>query len=123
VIDRAAINSVAALVVVGLLVGIGWIARGWREDSVRLDTERTQAAAYVARLEQFDRQAQATLTALQDARDAAGGIQREIVREVTKYRDRPCLDSGAVGLLNDAAAGAGAYRAAGQVPPGAAGSP
>lgn len=122
-LTKPALDALAALVVVSILVGLGWVARGWREDSVRLASERSQAAAYAARLEQFDRQAQATLTALQDARDAAGGIQREIVREVTRYRDRPCLDSGAVGLLNDAAAGAGAYRAAGQVPPGAAGSP
>lgn len=121
--SKSLLDLAVALALIAALVGLGWVARGWREDSVRLDDERAQSAAYVARLDQFNRQAQSTLVALQDAREAAGNTQREVVREVTRYRDRPCFDAGAVGLLNRAAAGRGPDSAAGALPAGTAGAP
>lgn len=115
-ISREAIDTLVALAIVAALVGIGWVLRGWKEDAGRLAAEREQAKAYAARIERFDVQAQITLAELQDARAAIGNNRREIIREVTRYRDRPCLDDGAVRLLQQAAAGAGPDGAAGEVP-------
>lgn len=122
-ISREAINTLVALGIVAALVAVGWVLRGWKEDASRLAAEREQAKAYAARIERFDLQAQNTLTELQDARAALSNNRREIIREVTRYRDRPCLDDGAVRLLQQAAAGAGADGAADQVPGDAAAAP
>lgn len=114
--SKQALDLVVALVLIGALIAIGWITRGWYERSGELEDERAQHAATVARIEQFDRQAANTLTALQEAKGQQTIIKREIVREVEKYRDRPCLDAGALSVLQQAADGAGAYRADGALP-------
>lgn len=121
--SKPALDSIVALVVVALLVSVGWVARGWREDAVRLDAERQAHAETLADIAWFDNTARRTLAELQEAKGRQTIIRREVVREVEKYRDRPCLDAGAIGLLNRAASGAGADSVAGEVPASAPGAP
>lgn len=121
--SKPALDSIVALVVVALLVSVGWVARGWREDAVRLDAERQAHADTLADIAWFDNTARRTLAELQEAKGRQTIIRREVVREVEKYRDRPCLDAGAVGLLNRAASGARADGVAGEVPASAPDTP
>lgn len=109
------LDIIAGLAVVIALVSLGWVTRGWRDDSQRLDDERAAHEDTLAELAWFDTTARKTLAELQDAKQAQGNNRREIIREITRYRDRPCLDPGAVGLLNAAADPSGADGAAGQV--------
>ena len=101
--SKPALDSIVALVVVALLVSVGWVARGWRENAVRLDAERQAHAETLADIAWFDNTARRTLAELQEAKGRQTIIRREVVREVEKYRDRPCLDENAIILLNRAA--------------------
>lgn len=121
--SKSLLDLAVALALIVALVALGWIARGWREDSVRLDDERQAHAETLADIAWFDNTARRTLAELQEAKGRQTIIRREVVREVEKYRDRPCLDAGAIGLLNRAASGAGADGVAGEVPAGASGAP
>lgn len=114
--SKQMIDLAVALALISALIGLGWGVRGWYERSERLEAAEAQHEATVARLEQFDRQAANTLTALQEAKGQQTIIKREIVREVETYRDRPCLDAGAISVLQQAADGAGSYRADGALP-------
>lgn len=104
-IERAALNALMALAILASSFAAGWIVKGWKSDAAALEAERKRTASVVARIERFDTQAAATLTALQDQKAGQTIIRREVIREVEKYRDRPCFDDVAVGLFNLSAAG------------------
>lgn len=120
--NKAAIDAAAALLILSLAFGAGWLVKGWREDSKRLDEVRADAAEQIATLTAFESTAAKTLTELQAAKGTQTIIKREVIREVEKYRDRPCFDSGLVQLLNDAAGQKRPDRPDGEVRAGAAGA-
>lgn len=92
----------------------GWAARGWRDDSRTLVSERTERAAEQETIRRFNDATEKSLAALQAAQES----RRTIIREVVKleYRDRPCLEQPAVRLLNAAAQDIAATPAAGTLP-------
>lgn len=79
----------------------GWAARGWRDDSRTLVSERTERAAEQETIRRFNEATEKSLAALQ----AAQKNRREVIREVVKlqYRDRECLGIDGVRLVNAAA--------------------
>ncbi len=119
-IPRAALDALVALAILGAAFGSGWLVKGWRTDAALLASERAHSAAVVARIERFDIQAAATLTALQDQKAGQTVIRKEVIREVEKYRDRPCFDDGALGMLNLSGDGADPGGIDGGVPGDAA---
>lgn len=114
--NKAALDALVAIGFCALVFAAGWLVRGWKEDSSRLTEERAASAALLASMDSFGAAAQGTLTALQEAKGHQTIIRKEIVREVEKYRDRPCLDAGALGVLQQAALGGSPDGAAGEVP-------
>lgn len=104
-IPRAALDALVALAILGAAFGSGWLVKGWKSDAEALEGERAHTKAVVARIERFDIQAAATLTALQDQKAGQTVIRKEVIREVEKYRDRPCFDARVIMLLNTVAAG------------------
>lgn len=102
-LNKAAIDALVALLILSLAFGSGWLVKGWREDSKRLDQVRADAAEQIATMTLFESAANKTLTELQAAKGTQTIIKREVIREVEKYRDRPCFDSELVRVLNDAA--------------------
>ena len=102
---RPVLDALAALLVAGLIFAAGWSVKGWKDDAGRLADERQAHAETLAEVAWFDATARRTLTELQAAKESQATNRREIIRETIRYRDRTCLDAGAVGLLNDAAKG------------------
>jgi len=123
VIPRAALDALMVLAIIGAAFASGWLVKGWRTDAALLASERAHSAAVVARIERFDIQAAATLTALQDQKAGQTVIRKEVIREVEKYRDRPCLDDSVIRLLNLSATGSAPDSLDGGVPTDAAGTP
>lgn len=119
-IPRAALDALVALAILGAAFGSGWLVKGWKSDAEALEGERAHTKAVVARIERFDIQAAATLTALQDQKAGQTVIRKEVIREVEKYRDRPCFDDGALGMLNLSGDGADPGGIDGGVPGDAA---
>lgn len=122
-IPRAALDALVALAILGAAFGSGWLVKGWKSDAEALEGERAHTKAVVARIERFDIQAAATLTALQDQKAGQTVIRKEVIREVEKYRDRPCFDPDLVRLLNLSATGSAPDSIDGGVPADAAGTP
>jgi len=123
VIPRAALDALMVLAILAAAFASGWLVKGWRNDAALLAGERARAAAVVALIERYDIQAAATLTALQDQKAGQTVIRKEVIREVEKYRDRPCLDDSVIRLLNLSATGSAPDSLDGGVPTDAAGTP
>lgn len=115
-IERASLNALAALVVLAIAFAAGWQVKGWKESAAREAQARAEAADIIATLTAYESTANKTLTELQAAKGQQTIIRREVIREVEKYRDRPCLDGAAVELLNRAANGSAAGVADGALP-------
>ncbi len=118
-IERASLNALAALVVLAIAFAAGWQVKGWKESAEREAQARAEAADIIATLTAYESTANKTLTELQNAKGQQTIIRREVIREVEKYRDRPCLDGAAVELLNRAASGSAAVGPDGELPAGA----
>lgn len=121
--NKAALDAIAALAIAAVIFTAGWQVKGWKDDSTAREADRAQAKAYAARIDRFDKQAANTLTALQDQKAGQTIIRKEVIREVEKYRDRPCFDPDLVGLLNLSATGSTPDRADGALPADAAAAP
>lgn len=102
-LNKAVLDAASALLILSLAFVSGWLVKGWREDSQRLDEVRAESADQIATLTAFESTAAKTLTELQAAKGTQTIIKREVIREVEKYRDRPCFDADLVRVLNDAA--------------------
>ena len=102
-LNKAALDAAVALLILSLAFGSGWLVKGWREDSQRLDEVRAESADQIATLTAFESTAAKTLTELQAAKGTQTIIKREVIREVNPYAGRPCFDADLVRVLNDAA--------------------
>lgn len=122
-IERAAINAVAALLVLALAFVAGWQVKGWKEGAQREAQARADAADVIATMTAYEGTANKTLAELQSAKQKQTIIRSEVIREVEKYRDRPCFDDGAVRLLNLSAAGPAAVGSDGEMSAGTPGAP
>ena len=122
-LERAALNAIAVLVVLALSFTAGWFVKGWKEDSARLEAQRAESKALEELVGEFNKSASATVNELMVAREQQGKNRREIVRELTKveYRDRECFSADVVGLLNSAAKASSDAGPDSKVPAGAAG--
>lgn len=95
----------AVLVLVATAAG-GWLARGWLEDSQRLNAMQVAEAAIdaaMARESDIARRVEERLAGLKASERV---IDRGIIREIEKpVYQRVCLEPDLVRLLNHAAAG------------------
>lgn len=121
--NKAALDAVVALGIAAAIFTAGWLVKGWKDDAAALDAERAHAKAYAARIDRFDTQAANTLTALQDQKAGQTIIRKEVIREVEKYRDRPCFEPDLVRLLNLSATGSDPSGADGAVSGDASAAP
>ena len=109
-------EAAIALAILAAAFAAGWVVNGWRYDAGRLESERAVAQSYAARVESFDRTAAETITKLIDSGEKQTIVQREVIREVEKYRERPCFDSDVIRLLNVSATGGDTTSASDTVP-------
>lgn len=116
-------RAAAALLLLALAFTAGWQVKGWKDGAAREAQARADAADMIATLTAYEGTANKTLAELQNAKGQQTIIRREVIREVEKYRDRPCLDGAAVELLNRAASGSAAGVADGALPGDTAGAP
>lgn len=122
-IPRAALDALVAAAILGAAFTAGWQVKGWKDGAAREAQARADAADVIATLTAYEGTANRTLTALQSAKGRQTIIRSEVIREVEKYRDRPCLDGDAIELLNRAATDTAAIRVDGELPADAANSP
>lgn len=115
-IERASLNALAALVVLAIAFAAGWQVKGWKESAEREAQARAEAADIIATLTAYESTANKTLAELQAAKGQQTIIRREVIREVEKYRDRPCLDDPALSLLRRAAEGSATGSIDGELP-------
>ena len=86
------------------LIWLGWLSRGWFEDSQELERQRITAAAITAALQSDSKIAAAVEEKLSGLKANQTIIDRGVTREVVKpvYRN-VCLPGSGVRLLNAAA--------------------
>lgn len=102
-----------ALIAVGFsaaLVGAGWQARSWYEDSQDLTAEKAKQAVLDAVRQEVATIGERVEKTLEEGRVNERVIDRGIIRETEKtvYRDRECFGPELVRLLNLGAKGAAA---------------
>lgn len=92
------------LAVAAALVGIGWVGKGWHEDSKELERQKATADAIAAALKSDSKIAAVVEEKLSGLKANQTVIDRGVTREVIKpvYRN-VCLPGAGVGLLNAAA--------------------
>ncbi|MZR63848.1 hypothetical protein [Alcanivorax sp. DP30] len=92
------------LAVAAALVGIGWVGKGWHEDSKELERQKATADAITAALKSDSKIAAAVEEKLSGLKANQTVIDRGVTREIQKtvYRN-VCLPGTGVSLLNAAA--------------------
>ena len=117
------VKALIAVVAVTILVGIGWTARGWLEDSkdlAAMKAQQTLADKIREGQAEVSRQVADHLSKLEGTERV---IDRGIIREVNKpVYQRVCLPDNAIRLLNAAAKNQSPGEPDGEVPEDPAGA-
>lgn len=94
------------MVIIGMLISIGWSARGWYESSIQLRVEQARKEEQKHAMDRESKIADVVENKLSELKEN----ERTIIREVPKIIVRDvyhnvCLDSDGVQLINNAATG------------------